>query len=46
MTHLVEAARGLMHGTAAANEVLWVLVASGVLVIVFAPLTMVLFRRR
>lgn len=46
VTHLVEASRGLMHGTAAANEVLWVLLASGVLVLVFAPLTMVLFRRR
>lgn len=46
VTHLVDASRGLMHGTAAGSEVLWVLVASGVLVVVFAPLTMVLFRRR
>lgn len=46
VTHLVEASRGLMHGTAAASEILWVLVASLVLVLVFAPLTLVLFRRR
>lgn len=45
VTHLVEASRGLMHGTAAASEVLYVLIASGVLVLVFAPLTMLLFRR-
>lgn len=45
VSHLVEASRGLMHGTAAADEVLWVLVASGVLVLVFAPITMFLYRR-
>jgi ABC-2 type transport system permease protein len=46
VSHLVEASRGLMHGTAAAGEILWVLVASGVLVLVFAPITMVIYRRR
>lgn len=45
VSHLVEASRGLMHGTAAADEVLWVLIASGVLVLVFAPITMFLYRR-
>ncbi len=46
VTHLVTASRGLMEGTATASEVLWVLAATAVLVIVFAPLTAWLYRRR
>jgi ABC-2 type transport system permease protein len=45
-SHLVTAERGLMHGTATAGEVAWVLLASAALVAVFAPLTMHLYRRR
>jgi ABC-2 type transport system permease protein len=46
VTHLATAVRGLMHGTATAGEVVWVLAASAVLVAVFAPLTMRLYRNR
>jgi ABC-2 type transport system permease protein len=44
ITHLAAAARGLMHGTDVAGEVGWVLVWSAVLVAVFGPLTMRLYR--
>ena len=46
ISHLATAARGLMQGTAAAADVLWVLAAAAVLTVVFAPLTMSLYRRR
>jgi ABC-2 type transport system permease protein len=46
ITTLVKAERGLMHGTAAFGDIVWVLVASAALVAVFAPLTMVLYRRK
>lgn len=46
VTHLATAVRGLMHGTATTGEIGWVLLASGVLVAVFAPLTMRLYRNR
>jgi ABC-2 type transport system permease protein len=46
ISHLVTAERGLMHGTATAGEVGWVLLTSAVLVAVFAPLTMYLYRKR
>jgi ABC-2 type transport system permease protein len=45
-SHLVTAERGLMHGTATAGEVAWVLITSAALVAVFAPLTMYLYRKR
>lgn len=44
ISHLVTAARGLMNGTVTAGEVIWVLGASMLLVAVFAPLTMRLYR--
>jgi ABC-2 type transport system permease protein len=44
ITHLATAVRGLMHGTATPGQVAWVLVASAILVAVFAPLTMHLYR--
>jgi ABC-2 type transport system permease protein len=44
VSHLVTAERGLMDGTPTAGEVGWVLIASAVLVAVFAPLTMHLYR--
>jgi ABC-2 type transport system permease protein len=40
ISHLATAARGLMHGTAAAGDIGWVLLWSAVLLAVFAPLTM------
>lgn len=46
VSHLVDASRGLMHGTPVASDLLWVALASAALVLVFAPITMVLYRRR
>lgn len=46
ISHLVTAERGLMHGTATAGQVGWVLIASVALIAVFAPLTMYLYRQR
>lgn len=44
-SHLVTAMRGLMHGTATTEEISVVLLMSAVLIIVFGPVTMYLFRR-
>jgi ABC-2 type transport system permease protein len=44
VSHLVTAERGLMNGTGSAAQVGWVLLASGVLIAVLAPLTMRLYR--
>ena len=46
ITHLATAERGLMGGTAAAGDVLWVLAAAALLTAVFAPLTVRLYRAR
>jgi ABC-2 type transport system permease protein len=46
ITHLVTATRGLMHGTVAAGQIGWVLLISGALIAVFAPLTMYLYRNK
>ena len=46
ISHLVTAERALMHGTATAGEVGWVLLASAALVAVFAPITMHLHRSK
>ncbi len=46
ITHLVTAVRGLMHGTVAAGQIGWVLLMSGALIIIFAPLTMYLYRNK
>jgi ABC-2 type transport system permease protein len=46
VSHLITAVRGLMDGTGAGTEALYVLIAAGVLTAVFAPLTMWLYRRR
>jgi ABC-2 type transport system permease protein len=46
ITHLATAVRGLMHATATASQIGWVLLTSGVLVAVFAPLTMYLYRNK
>jgi ABC-2 type transport system permease protein len=45
MTHLVSAARGLMHGGAAWFDVAWVLVASLVTTLVFAPIALRMYHK-
>jgi ABC-2 type transport system permease protein len=44
ISHLVTAERGLMGGTATAGQIVWVLVASAVITVFFAPLAMRLYR--
>jgi ABC-2 type transport system permease protein len=44
VSHLVDASRGLMFGTASAGEILYVFVAAAVLTAIFAPLTNWLYR--
>jgi ABC-2 type transport system permease protein len=46
ISHLVSAERGLLNGTPATGQIVWVLVASAALTAVFAPLTMHLYRNR
>ena len=43
ISHLATAERGLMHGTAAGSDILWVLAWSAALIVVFAPITMRLY---
>lgn len=45
VTHLTNAARGLMHGEPVAGDVLWVLAASAVMVAVFAPIALRMYHR-
>jgi ABC-2 type transport system permease protein len=45
VTHLTNAARGLMHGNVLGKDVVWVLIASAVVTAVFAPLAMRLYYR-
>jgi len=46
ITHLVTAVRGLMSGTATAEQVGWVLIASAALLVVFSPLAMLLYGKK
>jgi ABC-2 type transport system permease protein len=46
VTWLATAVRGLMHGTATAGDVVAVLVAGAVVVAVFGPVSMYLFRTK
>ncbi len=46
ITHLVTAVRGLMHGTVTAWQIGWVLLISGSLIALFAPVTMALYRNK
>lgn len=46
VTHLATAVRGLMHGTATTAQIGWVFLSSGVLIAVFAPITMYLYRNK
>jgi ABC-2 type transport system permease protein len=45
VTHLANASRGLMHGTPVASDVVWVLVASAVIVLVSSPVAMRLYSK-
>lgn len=45
VTHLTNAARGLMHGNVVASDVLWVLVAAAVVTAVCAPIAMRMYNR-
>jgi ABC-2 type transport system permease protein len=45
VTRLASASRGLMHGEAVAGDVLWVLVASAVIVLIAWPVAMRLYRK-
>ena len=45
ITHLADASRGLMHGTDASSDVLWVLAASAVIVAVSAPIAMRMYHQ-
>jgi ABC-2 type transport system permease protein len=46
ITHLVSATRGLMSGTLPAAQIGWLLVACVALIVVFAPITMYLYRNK
>jgi ABC-2 type transport system permease protein len=46
ITHLVTAVRGLMSGTVTPWQIGWVLLISGALIAIFAPLTMYLYRNK
>ena len=45
ISHLIDAERGLMQGHTPVGEIVWVLVASAALLVVFAPATAYLYRR-
>jgi ABC-2 type transport system permease protein len=46
ITHLVTAVRGLMSGTVMMGQIGWLLLSCAILIAVFAPLTMYLYRNR
>jgi ABC-2 type transport system permease protein len=46
ITHLVTAVRGLMSGTVLVGQIGWLLAACAGLVVVFAPITMYLYRNK
>jgi ABC-2 type transport system permease protein len=45
VTHLAAAARGLMHGTPVRTDVMWVLVASAVILTIATPIAMRMYRK-
>ena len=45
VTHLTTASRGLMHGGVQLSDILWVLAASAVVVAIFAPIAMRMYRQ-
>lgn len=46
VTHAVTAVRGLMHGTVTPEQIVAVLVSSAVLIAIFGPITMYLYRNK
>ena len=46
ITHLVTAVRGLMSGTVMMGQIGWLLLSCAILIAVFAPLTMYLYRNK
>ena len=46
VSFLVDAVRGLIHGYEVQSEIMWVFVSSLILLAIFAPLTMYLYRRK
>ncbi|AXB45574.1 ABC transporter permease [Amycolatopsis albispora] len=46
VTHLVSSVRGLMHGSVAGSDLLWVFGSCAVLIAVFGPITMRLYGRQ
>lgn len=46
ITHVVTAVRGLIHGVATADQIILALIASAVLVVIFGPLSMYLYRNK
>lgn len=45
VTHLVNATRGLMHGSFPAGDIAWVLIASAIITAIFAPIAMKVYYR-
>jgi ABC-2 type transport system permease protein len=45
VTHLTQASRGLMHGTPAGEHVLWVVVASALIVAISAPIALRMYHQ-
>jgi daunorubicin/doxorubicin transport system permease protein len=45
VTHLANASRGLMHGKPVGGEILWVLLASALIVLVASPIAMRMYRK-
>jgi ABC-2 type transport system permease protein len=45
ISHLIDAERGLMQGNTPTRQIVWVLIASAVLLVVFAPATARLYRK-
>jgi len=45
VTHLTNATRGLMHGNVDGGDILWVLVAAGIVTAVCAPIAMRMYNR-
>jgi ABC-2 type transport system permease protein len=45
VTHLTDASRGLMHGTDVTADILWVLIASAVIVAISAPIAMRMYHQ-
>jgi ABC-2 type transport system permease protein len=46
ISHLVSAERGLMQGSAPTGQIIWVLLASAALLVVFAPATVHLYHKK